>query len=522
MVTKNKKYGKHDKHYKKIDVSKKGNDSKKSKIEEKSVSKKHDNESKKIKHKHIEKKPQSSNFTKLIVFGIIGLLLIGGLLLISNFLKNVDYDNDDQSNQNEDSQLILSVNGDNVYMDEIENKLKGYQAQYGQSITEEFVINQTINERLLLQEAKKQDIKIDNDEIDAAINDWVTNIRASMSDEDINSLLAQEGYTFESYVEELRSQYRNNYLMYALLNKTVFSEIDLEIPEITITDDEVLEEFDENEEVYIQRNISHILICHEESLNCENNLTKQEAKDKIDEIYQKLLNGASFSELAEEFSDCPSSQKGGNLGYIAKDGQMVKEFEDAAFALNNINQFSNPVETDFGYHVIKLLDKKETFEELKEEIKNTLKTNREMEYEQQIGTIQNEAINSYINELKKDAEIIIYEEKLDNDNDNDAGNMDGSGNLELSNLKEFNECLADSGMVIYGSSTCPYCGQLVELLGGSDAVKPVYVECTENQERCISEMIGKGVPEIQLNGELYEGQRTIENLAEATNCSIPI
>ncbi|MFW6220800.1 MAG: glutaredoxin domain-containing protein [Nanoarchaeota archaeon] len=124
-------------------------------------------------------------------------------------------------------------------------------------------------------------------------------------------------------------------------------------------------------------------------------------------------------------------------------------------------------------------------------------------------------------------EICSEAEKLKSEGSFESQEQDvisdeSASEVNLEGLYEFNQCLAENGIVIYGSSTCPYCGQLVELLGGSDAVKPVYVECTQNQQKCMDEMLGRGVPEIQLDGELYEGQRTIDDLAKATNCQIPV
>ena len=93
--------------------------------------------------------------------------------------------------------------------------------------------------------------------------------------------------------------------------------------------------------------------------------------------------------------------------------------------------------------------------------------------------------------------------------------------VEDDNMKAFNDCLADEGMVIYGSDWCPACSQLVEMLGGYEAVSSVYVECTEEQQKCQQEMIGTGVPEIQIDGEMYEGARELEALGKATGCELP-
>jgi hypothetical protein len=77
-------------------------------------------------------------------------------------------------------------------------------------------------------------------------------------------------------------------------------------------------------------------------------------------------------------------------------------------------------------------------------------------------------------------------------------------------------CLQEAGVVIYGSATCPACAALVESLGGLDAVKPIYVECHKETERCSNEMKTNYVPEIQINGELFEGDRNL--LGQEVNC----
>ncbi len=78
--------------------------------------------------------------------------------------------------------------------------------------------------------------------------------------------------------------------------------------------------------------------------------------DEADHIMMELKRGKDFGELARKFSSCPSGKSGGDLGFFSK-GQMVKEFEETAFSLEP-GQVSGPVRTQFGFHIIKLLEKK--------------------------------------------------------------------------------------------------------------------------------------------------------------------
>ena len=71
---------------------------------------------------------------------------------------------------------------------------------------------------------------------------------------------------------------------------------------------------------------------------------------EAEDLVKKLAEGESFSDLAQKFSKCPSGRSGGELGEFGR-GQMVKPFEDAAFALE-VDQVSGPVQTQFGYHLI--------------------------------------------------------------------------------------------------------------------------------------------------------------------------
>ena len=81
--------------------------------------------------------------------------------------------------------------------------------------------------------------------------------------------------------------------------------------------------------------------------------TEEEAK----KLKQQIDNGEDFANLAKQVSLCHSGRNGGDLGYFTK-GQMVKEFENACFSMN-VGDVTDPIKTQFGYHLIYLTDKKD-------------------------------------------------------------------------------------------------------------------------------------------------------------------
>ena len=101
---------------------------------------------------------------------------------------------------------------------------------------------------------------------------------------------------------------------------------------------------------------AHILIMYRGSERApeEITITKEAAYEQAKKILERIKAGEDFAELAKQYSDGPSGEKGGNLGEFEK-GVMVKEFEDAAFKLKK-DQVSDIVETKFGYHIIKRLN----------------------------------------------------------------------------------------------------------------------------------------------------------------------
>jgi peptidyl-prolyl cis-trans isomerase SurA len=137
--------------------------------------------------------------------------------------------------------------------------------------------------------------------------------------------------------------------------------------------------------------VEHIFIKVAKNASDED---KGKAKTKIDDIYSKLTAGDNFEDLAKENSeDKTTASDGGKLAAFGT-GKMVPEFEKEAFALKNVADYSKPIMTKFGWHIIKLIDKKplESFDAMKESLKKQIEKDPRAD----------EAKRSFVNKIKKD------------------------------------------------------------------------------------------------------------------------
>jgi len=151
-----------------------------------------------------------------------------------------------------------------------------------------------------------------------------------------------------------------------------------------VTASDARDYYNKNKSDFVEVKAQHILIKN---------------KDLAKSIYKKIIGGESFDDLAKKYSeDEVTKSSGGNLGYFTK-GMMVKEFEDAAFALGK-DQVSEPIKTIYGYHIIKVLDKRQiSFEESKDKIINMVQNKK----------LKNK-FDSVLNELKSKYKVLINED----------------------------------------------------------------------------------------------------------------
>ena len=126
------------------------------------------------------------------------------------------------------------------------------------------------------------------------------------------------------------------------------------IKEVEVTEEDLQQYYEENKEDYKKdpaRKLKYVAVNLEPS-----EVDKKIVKTKVDSIYNLAISGKNFAELAIQYSQGPSAPQGGDLGYFTR-GKMVPTFEEAAFQLKK-GDISDPVKTQFGWHIIKLIDKR--------------------------------------------------------------------------------------------------------------------------------------------------------------------
>jgi len=157
------------------------------------------------------------------------------------------------------------------------------------------------------------------------------------------------------------------------------------------------------------------MIPPEEEINASHILVETEAK--AGEVYDKIGKGEDFAKLATDYSQDPGSKAdGGKLGYFTR-GQMVKEFEDAAFALKT-GEVSKPVQSKFGWHIIKVEDRRTkplpTYEEVKDQILNSMV---QQKGQQVAADLRDKATIEYVDaamaeDVRKETAIAAAKKKL--------------------------------------------------------------------------------------------------------------
>lgn len=250
---------------------------------------------------------------------------------------------------------------------------------------EQMVMNELIQKTLLTNAAEKEGMKATDEEVDASLKEIAARI--------------PEGETLEAFaksagvsIDRIRDQIATDTKIRKLYEKVT--------AEVTAPDEaKVKAYFEGHPEEFEQKasvDAAHILISTQGITDAGQLASKEKiAKELREELVSK--KGENFAEMAGLHSDCPSKAQGGDLGEFEK-GQMVPEFEKAAFA-QEVGAIGDLVKTDFGYHIIKVNNRKEaktlTFDEVKGELSSDL-----------LEEAKSEKMGAYVEGLQKNAKIV--------------------------------------------------------------------------------------------------------------------
>ncbi len=269
--------------------------------------------------------------------------------------------------------VVANCNGKKITKDDLINQARQMQAQMAQAtrgqqvpaLDDAFykqILESMISQELLLKDAKDQGITVSDEELKPQL----AALRGRFPDEaTYKKALEQEGLSENELQEKLRQE--------AVIQKYVSTRI---MNDVAVTDQAAREFYDKNLDK-MQRperaHLRHILIRAEPNAAAAD---KQKARDKAEDLLKRIQGGEDFAKLAAENSDDPGSKvRGGDLSWMAR-GQTVPPFEKAAFALTKPNDLSGVVETQFGYHIIQLVERKAAstvpFEEARPQITQML------------------------------------------------------------------------------------------------------------------------------------------------------
>lgn len=272
------------------------------------------------------------------------------------------------------------VNGAVITKNEVEaslgNMLQQYQA-FGMKLDStqvdtlrNRVLESLIARELLFQEAQKAGIVVSDEDLAKEIS-YVSS--QYPNEEAFKQALESQGITEET----LKKQYARNVAIRNFVDEKAAKLPPVSAEEKTKYYEEHKKEYEHEEQVGAR----HILVSAKEGETADSLAMKQA---KIEELLARVNKGEDFSELAKQFSDCPSAPKGGDLGYFAR-GRMVKPFEETAFSLKD-GEVSGIVKTVFGFHIIQVYAHKpagtDSYEEVEQSIDEQLrreKTNKDMD-----------------------------------------------------------------------------------------------------------------------------------------------
>jgi parvulin-like peptidyl-prolyl isomerase len=237
--------------------------------------------------------------------------------------------------------VVAIVNGEKVFRKDFDKRLNVLKSM-NQEITQMLVVNQLTKNVLLKQFVQGQNIEVSDEEIHGEVEkiEFFLKSNPSTAEKSLKEILESKG----SSISELEAKVTRELALSKYLDKEV-------------SDDEKRSYFDANKNAFNGERVraSHVLI---DTRKMKTDAELEGAKQKIGDIKKEIDNGADFVEMAKKYSDCSSAEKGGDINFFQRKGSMVEEFAKVAFSMK-VGEVSEPVKTQFGYHIIKVTDREE-------------------------------------------------------------------------------------------------------------------------------------------------------------------
>ncbi|MDY6972619.1 MAG: peptidylprolyl isomerase [Thermodesulfobacteriota bacterium] len=296
--------------------------------------------------------------------------------------------------QREDGRVAM-VNGSVITLDDIDRDMRSIQERFartgrylsGPQLSEarKEVLKNLINRELLYQESQRRGIAVD----EATVKEHMEKLERQFPDEaELKNLLEKMNLS----KAEMSAQIKKGIAIHQFVEQEF-------VKNLVVSEEETEAYYNSNLELFNKPEMvqaSHILIKLDPQAD---ESQRAEAQKRIVEIQAKLEKGGDFEDLAREFSQGPTSANSGDLGYFGR-GQMVKPFEEAAFALSP-GEVSGIVETKFGFHLIKAGNKRPAstanYKDVKEKIEKYLKQKK-----------AGEEISLYTEKLEKKADLVVF------------------------------------------------------------------------------------------------------------------
>jgi len=258
--------------------------------------------------------------------------------------KKVKADEAAESVKETRDDVVATVNGEEIFRKELDRRLSVYK-RMNQEVTRAVqidVISRLAMKVLLNQFVEGQNIVVSDGEMQGRLEQIKYFLRSNPNDSEksLGEILETQG----SNIGELEGEIRRTLALNKYLDQRV-------------GDDEKSSYFESNIGVFNGEKVklSHILI---DTTKLKTDAELKTAKQKIEEVKKEIDNGADFAETAEKYSTCSSAKDGGDVGFYEKSGSLVEELDEVAFSMK-VGEISEPVKTQFGYHIIKVTGKVE-------------------------------------------------------------------------------------------------------------------------------------------------------------------